>query len=80
MISENEKKAMRLLIVKNPKVDYMEQLAASDDFALSEVYSKRLILIEDRQGALIQLQNQVNVINSEIEKLNSEIALLEALA
>ena len=36
-LNENEKKIVRMLIAAQPQVEYMERLAASDEFARSEI-------------------------------------------
>ncbi len=72
-----QKKKLRLIIEANPSAEYMEQLAADDEFAVSEIEAKQNDLLQLKKDVAANLEAQKDAIEYNLEKVYADIAILE---
>lgn len=72
MLTDNQKKIIRILINRNPNPDYMVQLGASDDFALSEISSKKAGIITEKTNRITALSSLVALEQADLVILQEE--------
>jgi hypothetical protein len=77
MLTNNEKKIIRLLIEAKPQADYMQQLASDDDFALEAIRVNKPILIEQVKAQIAHDELAKSYIETNLEKLYSKLTTLE---
>lgn len=68
VLSDLEKSKVRILIEYNKRADYMANLAASDDFARSEI-------AKCTPGIIAILNTSIPAISNNIDALNLELSL-----
>ena len=76
MLTDNEKKIIRLLIEVKPDADYMAQLGSDDKFALAEIAEKVPVILELKKGTIANHEQHKEFIEKELVKLYSEVAIL----
>ncbi len=79
MLTENEKKIMRLLISKNPTSEYMSQLAANDEFARNEIKKNIGMLISERSSRIITFTAQKERADRDIAQAQQELQILQSV-
>jgi len=80
MLTNEQKQAIRLLIERKPQSDYMQQLAASDQFAISEIQINAPKILAEKNEAVINNRNQAGILAREMAQLRSDIALITRVA
>lgn len=77
MLSDNEKKAIRILIAANPRPEYMEQISNDDDFARNEIKNNATIIIEQYQRENTADTDNATILTERIAKRDAAIKILE---
>lgn len=79
MLTEKQKKVLRLLIKQNPDPEYMKDLSENDDFACSEIEQNKASLKTNFQTLIDNYNSHITLIQQEITKLQAEIAIIDDL-
>jgi phage host-nuclease inhibitor protein Gam len=76
MFTEIQKKAIRLLIEVSPNADYMQQLAADDEFALRQISDVGRDILKLKTEVKAHLELQKESIENSLIKVHNDIATL----
>lgn len=76
MLTENEKQIIRLLIEAKPQADYMQQLAADDDFAKEAIRVNVPILLEQVNNQIAHDELHKSYIETNLQKLYNKQNIL----